>query len=109
MVTKIMGAAKSSRKLHEPTKQEADTDGDPPLRSENDVETDQRQIKVLILGAGQRGQIYATYASDFPYRMKVVGVAEPITYRREMIKNSYKIDEHYVFEDWKDVGELLTC
>ena len=70
-----------------------------------DVEADQRQITVIIVGAGMRGQIYAKYAVDFPSRMKVVGVAEPIRYRREMIKNLYEIDEDYVFNDWKDVSE----
>ena len=71
-----------------------------------DMETDQRKITVLIVGAGMRGQIYATYARDFPRRMQVVGVAEPIRHRRELMRTLYKIDENYVFDDWKDVIEL---
>ena len=80
-------------------------DTDPALSCNLDVTgVGQRKITVFIVGAGMRGQIYASYAKDFPNRMKVVGVAEPITFRREMMKSLYKIDENYVFNDWKDVS-----
>ena len=75
-------------------------------RHGSDMEADQRKITVLIVGAGMRGQIYATYARDFPSRMQVVGVAEPIRHRRELMRTLYKIDEKYIFDDWKDVIEL---
>ena len=61
-------------------------------------------ISVLVVGAGMRGQVYATYAKDFPTRMKVVGVAEPKRYRREMMRNLYKVEEKFVFEDWQPVS-----
>ena len=61
-----------------------------------------RKVTVLIIGLGQRGQVYATYAKDFPERMKV-GIAEPIQRRRDLIKNTYKVDSEYVFTDWKEV------
>lgn len=66
----------------------------------------QQQITVLIVGAGMRGQIYASYAKDFPHRMKVIGVAEPIQHRREMMKKRYEIDDEHVFKDWKDVSSF---
>lgn len=67
-------------------------------------EDEHRQISVLIVGAGMRGQTYATYSKDFPNRMKVVGVAEPVFQRRSMMQNVYKIEEENVFDDWKDVS-----
>ena len=75
---------------------------------ESKAEVDEhRQISVLIVGAGMRGQTYATYSKDFPNRMKVVGVAEPVFQRRNMMQNVYKIEKENVFDDWKDVSFKL--
>ena len=103
-----MGSAESTEKENTPTEHEDITSMGPFIASKkfgDGVGTDQKQITVLIVGAGMRGQIYANYALDFPNRMKVIGVAEPIRYRREMMKKLYKIDEDYVFDDWKDVSD----
>ena len=35
-----------------------------------------RQVTVVVLGAGQRGSAYASYASMYPDAMKIVGVAD---------------------------------
>ncbi len=80
-----------------------DSSNDVNKKEENDDGPRQRQITVLIVGAGQRGQIYALYAKDFPGEMKVVGVAEPVMHRRSMMQKLYKIDERHVFCDWKEV------
>ena len=72
--------------------------------SETKAEDEHRQISVLIVGAGMRGQTYTTYSKDFPNRMKVVGVAEPVFQRRSMMQNVYKIEKENVFDDWKDVS-----
>ena len=50
-----------------------------------------RPVTVIIVGCGQRGQNYAAFALDFPSRMKVVGVAEPVAHRRNMMKTRYQI------------------
>ena len=85
---------------------ESGADNDSKLKCKENVvqEPEHRQISVLIVGAGMRGQIYASYASDFPQRMKVVGVAEPIMHRRDMMQKLHKVDESHVFCDWKDVS-----
>ena len=75
--------------------------------SETKAENEHRQISVLIVGAGMRGQIYATYSKDFPNRMNVVGVAEPVFQRRSMMQNVYKIEKENVFDDWKDVSVVF--
>ena len=46
-----------------------------------------KQVKVLVIGCGQRGQNYAAFALDFPSRLRVVGVAEPLSHRRKMMQN----------------------
>jgi len=60
-----------------------------------------KQVKVLVIGCGQRGQNYAAFALDFPSRLRVVGVAEPLSHRRKMMQNSYKIDEDKCVDDWR--------
>ena len=36
-----------------------------------------RQVKAILIGAGNRGVVYSNYALDFPDRLKIVAVAEP--------------------------------
>ena len=36
----------------------------------------QQPIRIVILGAGDRGRTYASYAKAFPERVKIVGVAD---------------------------------
>ena len=42
-------------------------------------------VKILIVGAGQRGYGYAKYVKNNPQKAKVVGVAEPRDFHRERI------------------------
>ena len=38
-----------------------------------------RQVTAVVVGCGQRGQNYAAFALDFPSRLKIVGLAEPVS------------------------------
>ena len=42
-----------------------------------------RPVTCVVLGAGARGNVYAGYSEHFPDEVKIVGVAEPIPFRRE--------------------------
>lgn len=64
-----------------------------------------KPVKILIVGAGQRGYGYAKYAKNNPQKAKVVGVAEPRDFHRERIQNEHNIPEKYVFKDWKQLRE----
>ncbi len=61
-------------------------------------------ITVIIAGAGGRGQTYASYAKKYPEEMQVVGVAEPLDYRRELMRTTYNIPAKNVFTDWADMA-----
>ena len=37
------------------------------------------QVTAVVVGCGNRGQNYAAFALDFPSRLKIVGVAEPVS------------------------------
>ena len=61
-----------------------------------------RQVTVLVLGAGQRGSAYASYAAMYPDAMKIVGVADINPVRLAKMADEHGVDEKYRFSDWSD-------
>jgi predicted dehydrogenase len=49
-----------------------------------------KKIKVILIGAGGRGNCYTSYMADMPEKFEVIAVAEPIDSRRENIKKRHK-------------------
>ena len=64
------------------------------------------KIKVVLIGAGNRGEAYTNIMNDMPDKYEVVAVAEPILSRRENIKNKHNISENMCFENWKQLFAL---
>ena len=49
-----------------------------------------KQVTAVLIGAGQRGMdVYAKYALNFPNEIKLVGVVEPLSDRRERCCNLF--------------------
>lgn len=63
-------------------------------------------IKVILIGAGNRGTTYTNNMADMPEKYKVVGVAEPIESRRNYIKDKHNIPEDMCFSDWREILSL---
>ncbi|KAG9292645.1 hypothetical protein G9A89_007017 [Geosiphon pyriformis] len=61
-------------------------------------------ITIAIIGAGERGKGYAYYAYAHPDWLKVVSVAEPNEFRRNAMKERYKIPDENVFTDWVELA-----
>ncbi len=61
-------------------------------------------IKVIIIGAGNRGTVYASYAANFPQQMQVVGVAEPRADFRSRMAQAHQIPAEHVVEDWRELA-----
>lgn len=59
----------------------------------------------IIIGAGNRGFIYADYALKNPENFKIVGVAEPRDFRRKKLASLHSVKEENVFEDWQEVAK----
>ncbi len=57
--------------------------------------------KIILIGAGDRGITYASYALKHPDKLRIVGVAEPIKERREKIANKHKIASGNIFNSWE--------
>ncbi|MBE6761717.1 MAG: Gfo/Idh/MocA family oxidoreductase [Ruminococcaceae bacterium] len=62
-----------------------------------------KQLKVIVIGAGGRGQTYTNIMHKVPEKFKVVGVAEPIDDRRDYIKEKHEIEDKNCFTTWEDI------
>ena len=50
-----------------------------------------KQISVILIGAGGRGQVYTNVMAELPEKYKVVAVAEPIADRRNYIREKFNV------------------
>ncbi len=62
-----------------------------------------KQISVVVIGAGARGNVYGDYALMHPEEMKVIGVAEPNRQRREKYMRLHSIPAENCFESWEQL------
>ncbi|XP_062871800.1 uncharacterized protein zgc:154075 [Trichomycterus rosablanca] len=62
-------------------------------------------VKVIVVGAGNRGENYSDYASVHPDRMQVVGIADPRGFARKKLQEAHKVANENVFDDWHCVAE----
>lgn len=62
-------------------------------------------VKIIVVGAGSRGETYSDYASIHPDRLQIVGVADPRCFARKKLQKSHKIADENVFDDWHCVAE----
>jgi len=65
-----------------------------------------KKIKVILIGAGNRGTTYTDVMAAMPEKFEVVAVAEPIESRREYIKNKHNIKDEMCFDDYKPLLAL---
>ena len=63
-------------------------------------------LKVILIGAGNRGKTYTDYMGDSPERYQVVGVAEPIDSRREYIRDKWNISEENCHLTWETILDV---
>lgn len=62
-----------------------------------------RAITAIILGAGQRGLIFADYAKRFPNELKIVGVAEPRGDRLREMAEDHGVARENTASDWEEL------
>ena len=62
-----------------------------------------RQVSVIIIGAGNRGNVYAAYAEKFPEAMKIVGVSDILVYRTKRLSDKHGVAPEMRFGHFREV------
>ena len=62
------------------------------------------QISLIIVGAGDRGQLYADLAARDP-RVRIAAVADPDERRRTTLAERHAVPSTHRYSDWRDVIE----
>ncbi len=60
-------------------------------------------VKVVVIGAGNRGRTYTEYAKKFPDCMQVVGVSDIRESRKKAMGDKFSIPLEHRFGDWSEV------
>lgn len=58
-----------------------------------------KPITAIVLGAGHRAMVYADYSLSHPDELKIVGVADPNEYRRNMVREKFGFPKENCFKD----------
>ncbi len=67
-----------------------------------------KKLKAVLLGAGNRGCVYADYSLTRPEELEIISVIEPNPVNREYAKTRYGIEDKMVFEDLDDFLKTKT-
>ena len=62
-----------------------------------------KKIKVILIGAGNRGTTYARHGDESCPEFELVGVADPDTVRRNYIKERFSLPDSACFEGWEQI------
>ena len=62
-----------------------------------------KTYSVVIIGAERRGSTYANEMLKLGNKFKVVGVADPIKERRDLIQNKFHFNDDMCFNSWEYV------
>lgn len=77
-------------------------EGLPILLPENNLNL-VKPVTAIVLGAGNRGNIYGGYAVQYPNNLDIIGVAEPIEIRINRFSEKHNISDKNRFKTWEDV------
>ncbi len=62
-----------------------------------------RPVTCIVIGAGNRGNVYAAYQRDHADEWKIVGVAEPLPNRNQNMATAHSIPDEHRFVTWEHV------
>jgi len=65
-----------------------------------------RPVTAIVAGAGNRGNVYASFSEKFPAELKIVGFAEPIPFRSDRFTRRYSIPPERRFMTWEDIFKV---
>ena len=62
-----------------------------------------KQLKLALIGCGDRGSCYMHYLDDNPEKFKLVAVADPLPEKRQYFIDNYNVPAEGVFDDYKEL------
>jgi predicted dehydrogenase len=62
-----------------------------------------KPVTAITIGAGNRGNVYGGFASQYADQLDIIGVAEPIAIRNERYAKKHNIVAENRFKTWEDV------
>ena len=65
-----------------------------------------KQLKVILIGAGNRGEIYTDIMKAMPEKFRVVAVADAKENHRKNIQKKHDLPDDRVFHTWEDLLAL---
>lgn len=65
-----------------------------------------KPVRLIVVGAGQRGATYARYALHNPGAAQIVGVADPSDRARSTLAAEHAIPGAHVCADWRELAAL---
>lgn len=77
--------------------------GEPIILPDPLPEKMDKPLTAIVLGAGNRGNVYGNYAIEYPDQLNIVGVAEPIPARNERFSQKHSIPDKNRFATWEHV------
>ena len=63
------------------------------------------RVKVVLIGAGNRGETYTDIMHTLPEKYQVVAVAEPVPSRRNHVKTLHNIPDELCFDSYSQLFE----
>ncbi len=64
-----------------------------------------RPLDAVIVGAGHRAMTYASYAKTHPEQLRIVGVADLIKQRRQMVQREYGLATEHCFDTAEQLAQ----
>jgi hypothetical protein len=62
-----------------------------------------KAVTAIVIGAGNRGNVYGNFSLKFPNDLDIIGVAEPNEFRNNRFAKSHQIEDKNRFTTWEDV------
>ena len=61
-----------------------------------------KKIKAVVVGYGDRGSVYANYATIHPEEMEIIAVVEPVEFKRKAAQKKFGFADDRMFADLED-------
>ena len=62
-----------------------------------------KKLKAIILGAGNRGNRYATHMDEMPEKYEIVGMADPAEARRKHFQDTFGVPAENCYDSWETI------